>query len=155
MTQCIPDCTLVTACFNLTKYYSGTYDVNKIIYNTKTTLSMPCYIVFYVDEETYPIIKSERDKNGLENMSIYNVVKYDDLWCAQFTEKVKSNRELYWPTKDDRTCSETHLLVLNKFDFVLNVINDNPFKTNRFGWIDAFLGENAKKICEDYTHNKL
>jgi len=150
-----PDCTLVTACFNLTKFHKGTFDTEKIITNTKTTVAMPCYMVWYVDEETYPIIEKGRRENGLSELTKIHVVKYEDLWCSQFTEKVKSNREIYWPTRDARTCAESHLLVLNKFDFVLNVINENPFKTSKFGWIDSFVGVNARKICEDYTHDLL
>jgi hypothetical protein len=70
---------------------------------------------------------------------------------------VKSNREIYWPSRDERTCAESHLLTYNKFDFVLQAIEENPFNTTRFGWIDMNLKKDNGdiKICENYHSNMI
>jgi hypothetical protein len=71
---------------------------------------------------------------------------------------VKINRQHYWPTKDERTCSESHIVCCNKFDFVLDTIYTNPFNTSHFGWIDAFLGTpdgKALRICQNYAPNTV
>lgn len=55
---------------------------------------------------------------------------------------------------------QSHLLCCNKFDFVRQAIETNPFRTDRFGWIDAHLsvgdGNGTDiKICEQYTDNMV
>ena len=72
-----------------------------------------------------------------------------------FNDLVKKNRETYHPTKDERTCSESHILCCNKFNFVLKTMNLNPFNTTKFGWIDSNLRPNCEKICENYEKNML
>ena len=32
-----------------------------------------------------------------------------------------------------------HLITINKFDFVLQTTEINPFHTSKFGWIDCLL----------------
>jgi hypothetical protein len=151
----IPDCTLVTACFCMNKYNSNARDINETIKSTKTLIDIPCYIVFFGDSITIPLLKEMREKQGLTNLSIFYELEPEKIWSFQFIEIVKKNRESYWPTKDERTCTETHLITCNKFDFVLKVIESNPFNTSKFGWIDSFLNNNCSKICEDYNPYKL
>jgi len=100
-------------------------------------------------------IVKERERNGLASATCMRVVEFDQLWAYQFLEKVKANRLLYHPTKDERTSAETHLITCNKFDFVLQTIESNPFSTTKFGWIDSVVRENMTKICENYSHTML
>lgn len=68
-------------------------------------------------------------------------MELEDLWTYQFLEQVKQNRAAYWPTRDERTCAESHIICCNKFDFLLETMTINPFNTTHFGWIDAYLGK--------------
>jgi hypothetical protein len=70
-------------------------------------------------------------------------------------DKIKKNREVYHPTKDERTCSETHLITCNKFAFVLQAIEENPHNTEKFAWIDSNCSTNMSKICENYSHSNI
>ena len=92
-------------------------------------------------------------------MTMYVEERFEDIWAAQYIDVVKSNREKYWPSKDSRTCAESHLLQCNKFAFLEDAILSNPFKTSHFGWIDSNLHlDNTSttiKICEDYTSNMI
>jgi hypothetical protein len=83
------------------------------------------------------------------------VQEFEELWCYPLLETVKKNREVYWPTRDQRTCAETHLLTCNKADFVLQTIHSNPFHTTKFGWIDANIGANASKLSNSYQNHML
>lgn len=152
----IPDCTLVTACFNLTKYNINSRSFSDSIKNFNPLLSLPVYLVIYCSPDVTDILRQERQKHGLEELTLFISQEYEELWVAQFTEKVKKNREVYWPTRDQRTCAESHLVCSSKFDFVLKVMEKNPFKTSKFGWIDGNIrpGQN-NKICEDYMPSKI
>ena len=79
-------------------------------------------------------------------------------------DDVKRNRASYWPTADERTCAESHLLCCNKFDFVQQAIEQNPFQTAKFGWIDSNVSIHSTpdesgamdiKIAEKYTTNMM
>jgi len=155
LSSVVPDITLVTGCFNMSKYHKGARDIKDSIKQTEILTTFPCYIVFFGDETTIPLLKQLREKYHLLHLSYFITIEPEKLWSFQYLDQVKINREKYWPTRDVRTCTETHLITCNKFDFVLQIIELNPFRTSKFGWIDAFLNENAKKICEDFTISKL
>ena len=155
------DCTLVTACFDLTKYHSHSRSIEDTLSSMDVLLKSPIYLVIHSDTTFMEAIKAKREENGFTNMTKYIEETYEDLWASQFTSKVKANREIYWPSRDMRTCAESHLITCNKYDFVLDAIEHNYFGTARFGWIDINMGahiansNNNTKICEEYTTNKV
>jgi hypothetical protein len=151
----IPNCTLTTSCFCLHKEHSGARTIQEIVSSADALLRIPVYLVIYGDSQTIPFLKEIRSKHGLESITLFVETSVYDLWSFQYLDKVRENRKSYFPTRDDRTSPETHLVTCNKFDFVLRTIDANPFQTTRFGWIDCFLGENASKICENYDSSIL
>ena len=151
----IPDCTLVTACFDLTKYNTHSRDFNDSLNKMSALLAVPCYLIIYTDNSLYEHIKNKRNEFNLENMTHYIVTDLEKLETFKFVQFVKKNREKYHPTKDERTCAESHLVCCSKFELVLNMIKLNPFNTSKFGWIDANVGENFSKICVNYKNNML
>lgn len=151
----IPDCTLVTSCFDLSKYHKDSRIISECVNNMKPLLEVPCYLVIFCNKSCYELIKEIRSSYGLDRLTKYNVSEFEDIFCYRYLDQVKSNREKYWPTRDKRTCAENHLLCCNKFDFVLKTIESNPFNTKKFGWIDSNLRVNFEKICEAYTNNML
>jgi hypothetical protein len=151
----IPDCTLVSASFCFDHIHSKARSLEETIKSLDTLLRVPCYLVLYGDSQTIPLMMEKRNSYGLQTITCYKEQKTNDLWSFQYLQKVKKNREVYHPTKDERTCVETHLITCNKFDFVLQIIQENPFGTSKFGWIDSNLGENASKICEEFDIFKM
>ena len=150
-----PDCTLVTACFELTKYNNHSRNLNDSINNMSSLLEVPCYLIIYTDKILYEHIKNKRNEYNLENMTYYVVTDLENLETFKYTKLIKKNREKYHPTKDERTCAESHILCCSKFELVLKSIEINPFKTNKFGWIDANVCFNFSKICTNYKNNML
>jgi len=118
-------------------------------------LQTPCYLIIFTDTECFEKIKEIRDSFFLQNLTHYVISEFTDLECYKYNDIVKKNREKYYPTKDERTCSESHLLCCNKFNFLLETIRLNPFNTSKFGWIDSNLRENFLKICTNYENNML
>ena len=152
----IPDCTLTTACFDLTQYSSNSRSLEIAIQNMDTLLQVPCFLVIFCDSITQPYIKNIRnDKYGLGDLTCYIEQQFEDIWTYTYIDQVRENRSLYFPTETHRSSVEKHLICCNKFDFVLQTIELNPFNTTKFGWIDSSIGENAKIICENYEKNML
>jgi hypothetical protein len=151
----IPDCTLTTACFNLSNYNENARDIKEGVEYMRTLLETPCYLVIYTDNSSINEIKKIRNDAGLENLTHYIVIELTEFPKYYLLSTIRENREKYYPTRDIRTFPESHLVVISKFDFVLNTIETNPFKTSKFGWIDSHLNKNFSKICENYENNIL
>ena len=152
----IPDCTLTTCCFDLTKYHKSSRSLNDCINNMKSLLEIPCYLVIYADNNCIEKVQNIRNSFGLDNLTKYILIEIKDLPKYKYLEKIYKNREIYHPTKDERTCPENHILQLSKTDLVLKTMDDNPFHTSKFGWIDSNLGSsNCNKISENYQNNML
>jgi hypothetical protein len=150
----IPDCTLVTACYDLTKYKASCRSPMESIQSIKDLLHIRCYLVIYTDEIMINHIREVRKK--YENITKYIVGPIESLKNADWIlDKIRKNREIYHPTKDDRTSAESHFICCNKFQFVLDTIYSNPFGTSKYGWIDSNLGDNLSKICINYKSNML
>ena len=151
-----PDVTLATACYDLTPYFANARSLNETLVAMEALLEEQCFLCIFCDKNTVDHIKSIRNERfGLAYLTHYVVLPLEKIWTYNYVEKVRANRLVYYPTNDDRTCVETHLIQCNKFDFVLETMKLDPFSTRRFGWIDANIGVNSKKICEKYRKNML
>ncbi len=153
----IPDCTLVTALFDLSKFNKSVRTPEKALKGIDAILKLPVYLIIFANEEMMKIIKERRIAYAYESMTVFITLEYEELWSAQFTQLVTNNRSEYWPTADERTCPESHLLCANKFDFVLKGIEMNPFQTSNFAWIDSNLhvDDNTNKICFRYNSSRI
>ena len=141
-----PSCTLVTACFDLHKYNPKCRTTEECLHLIDPLLQIPVYLVIYGSKTTIPAIRARRHK--YDAITQYIEMEIEDLWTYQFLDQVKQNRAKYWPTRDERTCAESHIICCNKFDFVMETISINPFNTTHFGWIDAYLG--TPKVSQAY-----
>jgi hypothetical protein len=152
----IPDVTLVTACFDLTKYNKHARTAETAKAKMESLLEIQCFLVIYCDSKTINDIKKIRNEQfGLAYLTQYIEMDFENIWAYRYVDIVRENRIKYHPTKDERTCPESHILCCNKFDFVLNAMDLDPFFTSKFGWIDSNIDTNAKKICEQYEKNML
>lgn len=153
-----PKITLVTSCYNLSRFNSGCRPLHENIESFDILLKLQCYLVIYGDSTTIPIFRERRNAFGLDAMTVYIQREYEELEISKFTGLVRENREKYWPTRDDRTCVESHLICCSKFYFLQETMKSNPFQHDRFGWIDGNLDighEKNIKICRDYSPNKI
>jgi len=149
----IPDCTLTTACYCMTRYHPRARSIEDTLASAETLLSVPCYLVIFCNAELEEALWEKR--KALAHLTRIIVKEFEELWCYSLLEKVRSNREQFWPTRDSRTSAETHLITCNKADFVLQTIHLNPFGTTKFGWMDSNLGPKALKISQDYQNHMI
>jgi len=150
-----PDCTLVTACYNFNSVHKGARTQEELMQCIQTVIELPFYLVIYCDSTMTQAITHERQIRGLADVTRVYEVNFEHLWSYQFLDRVKANRIAYHPTKDERTSAETHLITCNKFDFVLQTMQTDPFSTRKFAWIDSLVRKNMMNICENYTHTTL
>ena len=129
----IPDCTIVTS------FYKCTQD--SCIQKIDLLLQLPVYIVLFTEKEFVEIFKSKRKDYGFSDITLIIERKFENLLKYKYLENFNNNCE-------NNISSESHLLLCSKFDFVLDTIKFNPFNTNNFSWVDAF-------ICEKYSQDKL
>lgn len=148
-----PNCTLVTACYDLHKYNTKCRTTAECLHLIDPLLQIPVYLVIYGSKTTIPAIRARRHK--YEKITKYIEMELEDLWTYQFLDQVKQNREAYWPTRDERTCAESHIICCNKFDFLLEAMTINPFNTTHFGWIDAYLGKASERVLADQKASTL
>ena len=148
-----PDCTLTTACFDLTPFHPKSRSLHDSIENMRDLLEIPCYLVIYTDVVCCPLIRAIRDP--LHELTAYIVQPFETTPYFKFVDQVKTNRAKTWPTRDERTCSENHVLQISKQQFLTQTMDLNPFHTSRFGWIDANIGKNFSKIAEDFHPEML
>uniref|UniRef100_A0A6C0ESL2 Uncharacterized protein n=1 Tax=viral metagenome TaxID=1070528 RepID=A0A6C0ESL2_9ZZZZ len=151
----IPDCTLVTGCFNLTDIYPKSRGLNECINEMKPILEINCYLVIFADSKCMDEIRKYRTNLNLNDITYYVEIELQDFTYYNYVETIRQNRELYHPTKDERTCPESHLICCSKFDFVLQAMKLNPFNTSKYGWLDANVKDNFSKICKNYTKNTI
>jgi hypothetical protein len=149
-----PDCTLVTGCFDLSKYNSVCLSSAQITEKIQVVIELPVYMVIFTNMGD--LVREIRNKNGLQDFTHIIDTELENIWTFQYAEKVRKNREEYFPSKDKRTCIESHLVCCNKFQFVLDAIQQNHFSTTKFAWIDSFLSIGKRlRICEDYNLSKM
>jgi len=152
----IPDVTLATACYDLSKYFEGSRNIESNIKNMETLLENECFLCIFGDAVTIPLIREIRDRRfGLGRLTHYILIDFENLWAYKYADRIRANRQAYHPTKTARDSVESHIIQCNKFDFVLNTIRINPFRTSKFGWVDANVGVNGAKICQGYNKDIL
>jgi len=115
----------------------------------KSLLEVPCYLIIFTDTILIEHIQKIRKENSLDKLTQYYIYEPEQLDTFHYLQTVKANREKYHPTKDERTCAESHLICCSKFELVLKSMTLNPFNTSKFGWMDANIGMNFSKICRN------
>ena len=151
----IPNCTLVTSCFILKKYNQHSTNIDVFIKGLEMLLKIPCYLVIFCDSLSIDKIKEIRNKYNLDNITHYIKKEIEELDYYSYIDMIRTNRENYHPTKDERTSPESHFICCSKFNFVLKAMDIDPFGTKKFGWIDSNVGDNFSKICRNYKNNML
>lgn len=153
----VPDCTVVTCCYDTSKFNSHALSTSEALKRIDGILQLPVYLIVYTETFFYNEILERRRSYGHEHITVVHNIDIVQIWAFQYLQTVKENQEKYHPTKDARTSPESHLVTINKFDFVLRSIEENPFSTNKFCWLDAFLtlDRTLIRICENYEPNMI
>jgi hypothetical protein len=142
--------TLVTAYFNLTKYFDSTKEINERDQNyyfshSISTLSLPYNLVIYCDKDSIEIIKNIRPPY-LNDKTHYVIYNFDDFRFKKNGEylienfndyriKIIENRKKI-PSADNRNTASYYLFCMSRYIMLKEMIELNPFNSTHFGWIN-------------------
>lgn len=139
--EIVPNWTLVTGFYNITKYGAPFYRSKKFyLDHGRFTLSLPVNLVIYCDEEDREYFSTFRRSLGFENQTRIICRELSSFQLFALKEKIIENREKsgHYPESSDRS-SVYSILTNTKFDLVRLAIEDNWFSTDYYGWIDYGL----------------
>jgi len=123
--------TFVTACFNCNK---NKFFINKYLKKSLRTLLIDCPLIIYCEEEYAHIFKDIRKLFNLEHITQIITVKLEDLFFYKYKSHLLRGEDL-----ETNYNKNAHIVMLNKFKFLLDSIKQNIFNTTHFGWIDVNL----------------
>jgi hypothetical protein len=119
------------------------------------TLAAPVPLVIYCEQKHEYLFLGLRVLCGLGHLTKIKTIPLTELFFYQFKDKVDSNRRAFWPTRDARTNSTSHLITLSKFQFMKETMETNPFQTMHFGWIDINLFSKTCNNSLNYIKNDI
>ena len=133
--------TFVTAWFNLFNgnYYNRRTD-DWYLSQFKDILNTGINICIYVSEEYYERIRDLEEKH--ENLKIMKTMKLEDTLFYQISRKYElAMPSVCYSTKDTY---EFIALMNSKIEFVKDAIDQNPWNSTHFAWIDFGIGHLLK-----------
>ena len=123
--------TFVTACFNCNK---NQFFINKYLKKSLRTLLIECPLIIYCEEEYAHIFREIRALFQLDHLTQIIPVKLEDLYFYKYKEYLVRGEDL-----QTNVNKNAHIVMINKFKFLYDSIEANPFQTSHFGWIDVNL----------------
>ena len=169
----ISNWTLVTAYFNLTKYYDASDEINArgvdyYMSHSVSTLSLPYNLVIYCDEDSIELIKKYRpeylhDKTVyiIRNFNEFRFKKNGELLNENFNvyrERIIENRKIKPYHFDNRNTASYYLFCMSRYSMLKEVIELNPFKSTHFCWINFCIErmgfKNLIRLAEGLSVNR-
>jgi hypothetical protein len=146
--------TLVTAYFDLTKCVDASEnikkrDVNHYLQHAGSTMSLPYNLVVYCESANIAALKAMRPSH-LEAQTRYVVCEFDKLAFDKgdlglqdnfsvYRTKITENRAKNPYAFDNRNTASYYLLCMSRYIMLKEVIEENPFQSTHFGWINICM----------------
>lgn len=148
--------TIITMLYNIREKENDNSDcvlnhkINKYIDSAKEfILKLPYPLIVFTDDTN--VIKTiEEERKQLQNKTFIFNKKLEDTYFYQYKDRLS---ELQTQFHIDNGCleHETPLYIIlnnNKFDFIENAININPFHSSHFIWMDFGINHVAQNTEE-------
>jgi hypothetical protein len=135
--------TFVTAVFNCNK---NDFFINKYLKKSLRTITIDCPLIIYCEKEYAHIFYTIRKLFNLEHITQVITTTFEEL----FFYKYKSNFMNRDEDLNTNTNKNAHIVMMNKFKFLLDSIEENKFNTTHFGWIDINLLEKSNNNSTNY-----
>lgn len=141
----------------VTCFYACSPDTDVSVYfrNSMRTLAAPVPLIIYCEQKHEELFFGLRKLCGLEHLTRMRIIPLTELFFYGFKDIVDSNRRAFWPTRDARTNSINHLIMLSKFQFIKETMETNPFQTSHVGWIDINLFNKTCNNSLNYMKNDI
>ena len=129
----------------VTAYYH--FDENKDYFERgKRTLSIQQKMIIYVgDRDIEKLVYNFRKEKGLEQYTKIIFIPFEELLFYPYKEQIKNI-----------SCqTNIHIILLSKFMFVSDSLEQNYFNTNYFSWIDFNLLSEKPWDSDQYTNDSV
>lgn len=157
-----PPATTIVSCFYLLKRVDVTKgalipedeqgEEDQWLEKCRRTCSVRHPMVIYVDDaRRAQRLAALRASFGLAGLTRVIHLPFEELAMAPWLEKVRANREAYWPTRDSRCEEKVHLLMLSRFDLVARVAAWNPFGSSHVCQMDLNILSKRPNNSSNYT----
>lgn len=139
--------TFVTACFNCN---NNNYFTKKYLKKSLRTLVIEVPLIIYCEEEYANIFRDIRKLFNLDHITEIITIKLDELFFYKYKSYLLRDEN-----EDTNYNKNAHIVMMNKFKFLLDSIEKNPFKTSHFGWIDINLLEKTFNNSVNYLDKDI
>ena len=154
------DWTLVTAYFDLTQCPDASVEIRKrdATHYTKyatSTMCAPYNLIVYCEESNVEILRAMRPDH-LKEKTRYVVRKFDELHFkddkaknfAEYRKKIIENRKQKPYQFDNRNTASYYLFCMSRYIMLREVIDENPFSSSHFAWINICIERMGMKNVE-------
>lgn len=146
--------TFVTCCYSFADE-SDIATLNFILSGSETLKIKHPFVIFTGCEKMASVIYTIRKSYNLENITKICVIQFENLYLFKYKGIIDFNRKNYWPTKDERCNTKIHIILLSKFNFLLDAINKNYYDTSHIAWIDYNLLSKKPNNSNNYTNSNI
>jgi hypothetical protein len=154
------DWTLVTAYFDLTKCPDASVEIRKrdakhYIKFAKSTMALPYNLIVYCEESNLETLKAMRPVEFQEKTK-YLVRTFDEIYFkddkaknfAEYRKKIIDNRQRNPYVFDNRNTASYYLFCMSRYIMLREVIDENPFRSTHFAWINICIERMGMKNVE-------
>lgn len=140
----------------ITCLYKLRNDINdQYLQSIKRLLIVKNPMVIYTDEFGIEFLNNTRNNYGYKDITKVILIPFKETYFYKYKDTIINNRKKYWPTADSRCDENVHMLMLGRFNFCINAIENNYFNTNYFSFIDINLLNKKPWGSNNYTSNDV
>jgi hypothetical protein len=139
--------TFVTCCFNCNK---NNFFIKTYLKRSLRTLLIDVPLIIYCEEEYAHIFIGIRKLFNLEHITKVITIALEDLFFYKYKSYLLRDEDL-----ETNYNKNAHIVMVNKFKFLLDTIEENPFNTTHFGWIDINLLEKTFNNSVNYLDKNI
>jgi len=134
--------TFVTCILNCNQ---NKFFINNYLKKSLRTITIECPLIIYCEQEYADIFFTIRKLFKLDHITQVKITTVEELFFYKYVSKVNMVEDL-----NTNTNKNAHIVMMNKFKFMLDCIEENKFNTTHFGWIDVNL---LDKVMNNSTNN--
>ena len=145
--------TLVTAYFDLTKCPDASREIKErdgtyYLKYANGCLNLNYNMVIFCDPEYESSIWEKRPRHLHYRTKVISV-SFEDMKMTKYREKIVQNRIDHPYYFDNRNIPSYYLLCMARYDALKRVIEENPFNSTHFGWINICIERMGPKNLEN------
>lgn len=150
--------TIVTCLYNLNKMDTvKRRDINDYLELGRFVCSIKLPMIIFTEKELFWNIYKLRKSYGNENKTIIIIKEYEDLDYYKYLELVKYSH-LVNPIQYMNMNKDTpHYVIMSwsKFTFLSEAIENNPFNSTKFAWLDFGIAHAVDKTNYELAFNNI